>query len=87
MQKVVERVCFRDMPVFISHGNDPLGRIKLQVEREDWEREQERIRIKDEEEKKRERREIRHFWITTTLTAIAALASVVGVILQIVLAK
>lgn len=58
--------------------SDPNDKIRTQVEIRDW---QQSI----SEKKKAQKRENIRFWITTILSAIAALAAVAGVLIQLAL--
>lgn len=66
------------MPSFFP--SEPNNWWKTQAERDDWIRAQ-------EEMKAQKKRETRRFVITTALSGIAALAAVVGVIVQLVLMR
>lgn len=57
--------------------SDPNDRSRTQAEIRNWELEQTAKR-------KAERREAKRFWVTTIIAGIAALASVAGVIIQLV---
>lgn len=56
----------------------PQDRRQTEMERKEWEKEQ-------QEKKERKRLEDRRFWITTAVSAAAALAGVGGIVLQLVL--
>lgn len=60
--------------------SDPSDRHRTQAELKEWKDELER-------RKKIEKRETIRFWVTTVIAAVAALAAVAGVVLQLVLAQ